>query len=177
MNNTETIPEFGIKRENEEQRDGGCGIVFDPATQLYAVGVQENGRFRLFSGGVEEGEEIQTGVLREVTEESGLHDFLHVEKIAEAITHYHNTLKNVDRVAHATCFIVMLKSADLIPVHHEAHEKFSLHWATADEVIENFELHNKNKDNDHWLYFMEKGLTRIQELGYNQTDTSKIKMV
>jgi hypothetical protein len=26
------IPEFGIKRENEERRDGGCAIVFDPVT-------------------------------------------------------------------------------------------------------------------------------------------------
>src|SRR3989344_7057503 len=96
------IPEFGIKRENEERRDGGCAVVFDPQSQKYAVGKQENGRMRLFSGGVDYGEDIEDGVLREVREESGLHDFLHIEKIAEAMTHYRNTLKNVDRVAHAT---------------------------------------------------------------------------
>src|SRR3990167_9046615 len=103
------IPEFGIKRENEERRDGGCGIVFDPQTQKYAVGKQENGRLRLFSGGVDANENIIEGTLREVTEESGLHDFLHVEKIGEALTHYYNTLRNVNREAHATCFLIILK--------------------------------------------------------------------
>ncbi len=29
------ILEFGIKRENEEQRDGGCAVVFDPVSQKY----------------------------------------------------------------------------------------------------------------------------------------------
>jgi len=31
------IPEFGTKRENEGRRDGGCAVVFDPASQKYAV--------------------------------------------------------------------------------------------------------------------------------------------
>jgi 8-oxo-dGTP pyrophosphatase MutT (NUDIX family) len=63
------IPEFGIKREHEERRDGGCAIVFDPLTKLFAVGRQENEYLRLFSGGVDAGEDIQEGILREVTEE------------------------------------------------------------------------------------------------------------
>lgn len=33
MKNEENIPEFGIKREGEERRDGGCAIAFDPKTQ------------------------------------------------------------------------------------------------------------------------------------------------
>lgn len=48
---THTIPEFGIKRENEERRDGGCAFVFDPATQKYAVGEHhDGGLLRLFFG-------------------------------------------------------------------------------------------------------------------------------
>ena len=37
MDVTEGILEFGIKRENEERRDGGCSVVFNPETQKYAV--------------------------------------------------------------------------------------------------------------------------------------------
>ena len=78
----DTIPEFGIKRENEERRDGGCGIVFDASTNTFAVGRHfDNGFLRLFSGGVDPAEDIQSGVLREVTEESGLFDFKYIEKI------------------------------------------------------------------------------------------------
>lgn len=166
----EEIPEFGTKRENEERRDGGCGVVFDPETQKYAVGKQhDNGSLRLFSGGVDANEDIKEGILREVTEESGLHDFEYVEKIGEALAHYHNTLRNVDRVAHATCFLVILKSIDLNKVNLEEHEKFSLVWATAAEIISDMEARNENKDNDHWIYFMKKAVVRAKELGYDKT--------
>lgn len=163
------IPEFGIKRENEERRDGGCGVVFDPRSQKYAVGEDlVGGMYRLFSGGVNPNEDIETGVLREVTEESGLNDFLYVEKIADALTHYRNELKNVNRVAHATCFLVILKSRKQIPVKLEAHEQFSLIWVTPQEIIDNWKLRNQNKDFDHWFYFFEKSVARARELGYDK---------
>ena len=172
MKAPDKVPEFGIKRKNEERRDGGCGIVFDPRTQKYAIGKQtEDGLFRIFSGGVDSGEDIKDGVLREVVEESGLHDFLYVEKISEALTHYHNSLRNVNRVAHATCFLVILKSSNVQPTKLEEHEKFTLVWATADEILANWNTRNENKDFDHWIYFMTESVSRAKELGY---DTSSI---
>lgn len=175
MQAPEAIPEFGIQRENEERRDGGCGIVFDPATQRYAVWRQgstghETGLLRLFSGGVDAGEDIEEGVLREVREESGLHDFLYVEKIGEAMAHYHNSLKNVNRIAKATCFLVILRSADLVPTQLEEHEKFTLAWATAKEMRENWQKHGRGAD--HWIYFLEKSVARAIELGYDTTSES-----
>ena len=164
--------EFGIKRENEERRDGGCGVVFDPETQKYAVGKGETGHFRLFSGGVNSGEDTQDGALREVREESGLFDFLYIEKIAEVMCHFYNGLKNVNRVAHATCFLVILKSSKLVPTQLEAHEKFILAWATPEEILKNWESRNENKDYDHWIYFFKKSINRAIELGYDKTSKS-----
>ncbi|MBI4262358.1 NUDIX domain-containing protein [Candidatus Uhrbacteria bacterium] len=161
--------EFGIKRENEERRDGGCGVVFDPATQRYAVGRRADGRQLFFGGGVSDAEDIEAGVCREVTEESGLHDFLYVEKIAEALAHYYNSAKHVNRVAHATCFLIILKSADVHPVAHESHEKFSLVWTTAAEMMKNLEERNQDKGHDHWIYFLKKSVARARELGYDTT--------
>lgn len=172
MNNPTNIREFGIKRENEERRDGGCGVVFDPTNQKYAVGKRsEDGLFILFSGGVENGEDIQKGVLREVTEESGLSEFLYIERIAEAFTHYRNLAKKVNRVAHATCFLVILKNTNLIDVKLEAHEKFSLHWAATEEIISNWVSRNENKDYDHWIYFLTESVKRARELGYDKTSS------
>ncbi|HVO29042.1 MAG TPA: NUDIX hydrolase [Candidatus Paceibacterota bacterium] len=163
------IPEFGTKRENEERRDGGCGVVFDPEARRYAVNrLTADGLLGLPSGGVDAGEDIQAGVLREVTEETGLDDFLYVEKIAEALTHYRNILKDVNRVAHATCFLVVLKSTHRAPVRHEAHEKFTLAWATPDEIAANWRERNGNHDHDHWFWFFEKAVARARELGYDQ---------
>ncbi len=162
---TETILEFGIKRENEERRDGGCGIIFDPETRKFAVGKKhENGSFCLFSGGVDLSEDMQAGIVREVTEESGLYDFSHVEKIGKAITHYYNTLRKVNRVAHATCLLIILNSRKLKAVKLEEHEKFELAWATADEVLNDFQSRNQNKDNDHWIYFFKIALERLKQL-------------
>jgi hypothetical protein len=167
--NTEAIPEFGIKRENEERRDGGCAVVFDPVSQKYAVGMQADGKHRLLSGGIDANEDIQTGVLREVTEEGGLYDFLYVEKISEAIAHYYNSLKDVNRAAHATCFLVILKSTDLVPVHLEEHEKFVLAWATPAEMLSDWKSRNENHDYSHWIFFLEKSVRRAVELGYDTT--------
>lgn len=164
-----TIPEFGIKRENEERRDGGVGIVFDPKTQKYAIGKQhENGSLRLFSGGVDPDEDLEKGILREVTEESGLYDFLHVENVGQGFAHYYNSLRKVNRVTLSTCLLIILKGIDLKPVKLEEHEKFSLTWATQDELINDLKARNQEGNNDHWIYFMEKTITRIKELGYDK---------
>jgi 8-oxo-dGTP pyrophosphatase MutT (NUDIX family) len=170
MDERRDILEFGIKRENEERRDGGCGVVFDPKTQRYAVGKDiGDGILRLFGGGVDKNEDIKEGVLREVVEESGLYDFLYVEKIAEAQAHYHNNSKNVNRVARASCFLVILKSSNLVKVKLEEHEKFYLDWATPKEIIANWEANNKDKDYDHYIYFFRKSVSRAKELGYDMT--------
>lgn len=159
------IPEFGIIRENEERRDGGCGIVYDPQTQLYAVGKQTtDGLLRMFSGGINDGEDVEMGTLREVTEESGLHDFAHVEKIAEAMAHYRNNLRNVNRVAKATCFLIILNSSDLIATKLEEHEKFSLAWESARDILDNWQTRNANHDYDHWMYFLNKAIERVKLL-------------
>lgn len=170
MTESEYIPEFGIKRENEERRDGGCGVVFDPETQRYAVGKQHgNGSLRLFSGGVGPKEDTQKGILREVTEESGLYDFAYVEHTGDALAHYHNSLRNVNRVAKAMCLLVVLKSRNAVPVELEEHEKFDLVWVTAGEILSDLKARNGNRDVDHWIYFLQRSVKRAIELGYDTT--------
>jgi len=162
------IPEFGIKRENEERRDGGCAVVYNPESKKYAVARQHaDGFLRMYSGGVDANENIQEGVLRELREESGLYDFGQVEKIGEALSHYYNSLRNVNRVAHATCFLVILNSIKTQPVHLEEHEKFSLEWVTEDDLLEDWRSNNQNHDYDHWIYFFGKAREKMRELGYS----------
>jgi 8-oxo-dGTP pyrophosphatase MutT (NUDIX family) len=166
MKHATDIPEFGIARENEERRDGGNGIVYDPKTQKYAVGKQKNGLYRLFSGGVDGGEDVIEGTKREVIEESGLYDFKHVEKLAEAITHYYNSLRKVNRVAHAICLLLILQSTKKKSVKLEEHEEFSLEWVSAEELMKNWEERNEEHDYDHWIYFLKKAVIRLREIEY-----------
>jgi 8-oxo-dGTP pyrophosphatase MutT (NUDIX family) len=164
MNN---IPEFGLQRENEERRDGGCAVIFDPKTKLFAVGeLRESGQYVFFGGGINEGEDIKECVLREVMEESGLHDFVHIEKLSEVITHYRNNVKKVNRKAHATCFLFILNSNNLHGQQLEEHEKIDLVWTKAENIKENWESRNENKDFDHWLYFLKLAQGKLNSMGY-----------
>jgi 8-oxo-dGTP pyrophosphatase MutT (NUDIX family) len=161
------IPEFGTKRENEERRDGGMGVVYDPETRRFAVGyIPERGIYILFGGGVDDGEDVVEGVLREVKEESGLCDFLKVEKITEVMAHYYNVAKKLNRVTKSTCILVILRSRRNIGAQHEAHENFSLEWLTKDELLKNWNEHNAEGDRDHWIYVFNKAVVRLKELGF-----------
>ena len=160
------ILEFGIKRENEERRDGGCAVVFDPKSQKYAVYKNlKNGLLGLYGGGINKDEDDESGILRELTEESGLINFLLVEKIDKVYVHYFNSNKNVNRFAFAVCFLVILENTDCIGTKLEEHEKFELFWKTKEEILENWKQRNDNKDYDHWIYFLEKATKRIKDLG------------
>ena len=169
MDNEDNLPEFGIKRENEERRDGGFAIVLDPETQLYAVGKDDNDGFlRFFGGGVDEKEDMQEGVLRELVEESGLNDFLYIENIGEAYAHFRNVHKNLNRFCKTTCFLVVLKSKNSIGAKMEEHEKFSLVWVRSEDIIDNWK-NKRDVENqpDHWFYFFKKAVKRAKELGYD----------
>jgi isoleucyl-tRNA synthetase len=50
--------ETGQKRENEEFKNGGAGVVFDPVSQKYAVADLGGGKSLLFAGGVDDGENV-----------------------------------------------------------------------------------------------------------------------
>ena len=162
--------EFGTKRKNEERRDGGCAVVFDPKNQKYVAYINlKNNHLGLYGGGFDEGEDEEKGVLRELMEESGLYNFLYIEKIDRVITHYHNINKNINRVAFAVCFLVILKSTDLKSTQLEIHENFKLIYATSEEMIESWNSINENKDYDHWIYFLKKAVNRSIELKYDTT--------
>jgi len=110
-----------------------------------------------------------------VVEESGLYEFLFVEKIGGALAHYRNVLRNVNRVTHSTCFLVILKSRKVKPAELEEHEKFELTWATAGEILSNWNSRNENHDHDHWIYFFGKSVSRAKELGYDTTSAPEQK--
>lgn len=164
------ILEFGIKRENEERRDGGCAVVFDPVNQRYGVYKNlKNNMLGFYGGGFDDGEDEEKGVLRELTEESGLYDFLCVERIDKVLTHYFNFNKKKNRVAMATCFLVILKSTKLKDTKFEEHEEFELRWANPEELMSIWKFHGENKNYDHWIYFFKKSVNRAIELGYDTT--------
>lgn len=167
MDNVRALREFGTAREDEERRDGGAAVVFDPATNLFAVAKERDiGRLRLFSGGVEPHEDTQEGILREIEEEGGLYDFDRVIYLDEVIAHYHNRLKNVNRVAYATCFLVIVRSTTTKPQQLEEHESFDLIWVRAEELRNNWAMWNSEHGLDHWIYFLDIACEQLRTMGF-----------
>ncbi|MCF7833914.1 MAG: NUDIX hydrolase [Candidatus Pacebacteria bacterium] len=162
-----TFLEFGIKRENEERRDGGCAVIFDPETKKFAVGRDNWGAniLRLFGGGFDKNEDPLLGTLREVREESGLCNFLETEELAKVFVHYFNRTKNVNRCAESVCYLLILKNTDLIETQLEDHENFNLVYVDAQEMLDKWEAHNENKDFDHWIYFLQQGIESLKKRG------------
>lgn len=165
--------ETGIKRENEEFRDGGAAVVFDPASQKYAVALHKDGKPLLFAGGVDDGEHVHDGIIREVKEESGLYDFKHVEWIETSHAHYFNTAKQVNRVARAECLLIILNSTKTKSINLEEHEKFTLGWMSADEIRSWWQSHNEEDGFLHYIRFLDESVSRAIELGYDKTSDAR----
>ena len=168
-------PETGTKRENEQQRDGGCTVVFDPKMQKYAINhVEGEPYYRLFAGGVADGEDRKEGILREAMEESGLYDFGQIEEIETQVVHFYNRLKKVNRIGVATCYLVILNSTAQKEQHLEEHEKgFTLKWVTPEELLKNWEMGNSEGDLDHWISSLKKAVGVAIELGIDTTTKGK----
>jgi len=165
--------ETGLKRENEERRDGGCGIIFDSKSQKYAVLEEEDSGFLGFcAGGLQADKNEQTEVIREIEEESGLYNFCHIEKISTAFSHFYNSLKNVNRFAHAVCYLFVLESTDVKPTKLEVHEKYKLVWKNPAEIEQNWIKQNRQADTEHWVYFLHQAVARTVELGFDKTNTN-----
>ncbi len=163
--------ETGEKRQNEEFKNGGAGVVFDPVSQKYAIADLGGGKSLLFAGGVSEGEDVEECVMREIIEESGLHNFKYVEKIETSYAHYFNTLKKVNRVARAECYLVILENTETLPVALEEHEKFVLAWKDAKE-IKDWWVRNDDEDGfKHYIRFLDEAVARAIELGYDTTSS------
>nr|MBP7832087.1 class I tRNA ligase family protein [Candidatus Paceibacterota bacterium] len=165
--------ETGEKKPNEEFRNGGAAVVFDPKGQKYAFADLGNGKSLLFAGGVDKGEDVTEGIIREVAEESGLQHFAYTESIETSYAHYFNTLKKVNRFARAECMLIILADTETKSVKLEEHEKFTLVWKDAKEVKDWWV---KNDDEDgfkHYVRFLDLSVARAIELGYDKTSDPK----
>ncbi len=160
--------ETGEKRSNEELRNGGASVVFDPKRQKYAFAKwNDDGRLGLFGGGFDKDENVEAGVLRELKEESGFVNYKYVEQIDVVYTHYYNKARKVNRVAKAYALLVILENDETVDVELEEHENFDNVWLDPEDVLD---LWEGDSDYEHYIQFMHNGVARAIELGFDITN-------
>jgi leucyl-tRNA synthetase/ADP-ribose pyrophosphatase YjhB (NUDIX family) len=166
--------ETGTKRDNEQFADGGAWVVFDPQSQQYAVAQFADGRLLLFAGGVNPWETVYDAILREVQEESGLYDFAYSEHIETSYAHYYNTAKQINRYARAECLLIILNSTQTNATGLEDHEKFTLTWKSAQEILTNWNERNTDGSLDHYIRFFTESVARAIRLWYDKTSDTVV---
>lgn len=152
--------EFGTRHEDSQYRKTVVGVLFNPDKSKILVL-----RWPIFPcaglivGGVEEGEDLETALAREVAEETGYKDFTIEKKLGkEIIAHYFADNKNVWRTAEMHCFLVQLNSLDQTSQKLELNEKFSLEWVNPEDYIQEVEKAEVNDKSDFrpFKYFVRR---------------------
>jgi leucyl-tRNA synthetase len=170
------VKETGTPNKDAIEKRGGCAVVFDPGQQKYAALERKDGVLIFCSGGANDGESLYDSVLRETKEESGLHNYSHVEQVAHAYTNYFNNVKKHRVCGLALCNLVILEDTHRLPLGREDHEKsFSLKWVSPEEIYKSWEKDSSNDGSfDHWRWFLSQAVARAIVLGYDKTSDRNI---
>ena len=67
----DVFPNMEVSQEPLTKRTTGKALVFDHEGMVALVGSSNNSIYTLPGGGIEDGEEIESGIIREIKEETG----------------------------------------------------------------------------------------------------------
>jgi leucyl-tRNA synthetase/8-oxo-dGTP pyrophosphatase MutT (NUDIX family) len=167
---------FGTPLENAIYRNGSMAVVFNPKTGKYAYYKNlSDGKIGLAGGGADDGEDLAEVAARETAEELGLSDIKSVYPLGEKMNvHYYHSGKNLNRVATAYPFLIILNSEDGSSAR-EAHENFETLWGDADEIISQLEADSTSETTRlHYVEGMKRGVSLAIALGLDKTNSPEI---
>lgn len=121
-----------------EERIAAQIIVQHPTEDTYLMLALKGWQTETYSlpiGGVDNGEEAQEAVLRELKEETGFHEHGEVEQVGEPyFAQFYHEFKKLNRRAKITTFYTRLRSLDQLPLSEEEKAKHSLSWVSIGEL-------------------------------------------
>ena len=150
-------PNFGEAHASETQVSGTVVIGYDPKENKFLsletkVG---NSRYRLPSGGLDDGETFEQCAKREFFEETGYHSEKFTQLGGLIMSHYFNSIKKSYRSSISAAFIAVIDDVNQVDAGgREKHEQdFTNAWLDFDTLYQ--EIAKTRPDNDHWLYILE----------------------
>jgi len=151
-------------------------VVFNPKTGKYAYYKNlDNGKIGLAGGGADEDEDLAQVAMRETAEELGLSDIKSVYALGEKMhVHYFHSGKNLNRVATAYPFLIILNSEEGNSAR-EAHENFETGWGDAEEIIKQLQQDSTPETTRlHYVEGMKRGVSLAIALGLDKTNNPEI---
>ncbi len=167
---------FGKPLENAVFRNGSLAVVFNPKTQKYAYYKNlADSKIGLAGGGADEGEDLAEVAARETAEELGLSDIKSIHSLGEKMhVHYFHSGKNLNRVATAHPFLIILNSEEGSS-SREAHENFETSWGDAKEIIAQLEADSTLETTRlHYVEGMKRGVSLAIALGLDNQNNPEI---
>lgn len=161
----EKYPEIDINRSGGSdafqeglpiiERDPVAVIIKHPTEDKYLIAQWHQSNWNGFlTGGIEEGEDFETAVRREIEEETGYTDMAKIVR-TDYVSHglFFHPIKNVNRLAHYHLVVAVLGSLAQIEVSEEEKKIATFVWFDEAEVLE---LLTRNDMKILWRYFLEK---------------------
>ena len=131
----------GEKQENPRERNCAYGIIENEKGEVLLQFLRKYNRWALPGGGIEEGEDDEQGLLREIREETGYSDCKVGEKIGSVEAHYFGSYSKKGKSVTASLFRVKLLSDEQEMVMWDEDEKevgMEHSWISPEKALKYF---------------------------------------
>ncbi len=152
INNSGGIDNF---RENEPiiERDPLAVIIKHPTEELYLIAKWSSGWCGFLTGGIEQGDTMEETVQKEILEETGFKNILHIEPM-DCVSHglFYHIVKHVNRLAHYHLVFAKLANLEQEEVSAEELAIAKFIWVKKNEVEETLTANDMKK---LWRFYLE----------------------
>lgn len=155
----ELIKEIGKDQFKSEPRirKSARAIILSEDNKIALMHVSKRDYYKLPGGGLNDSEDVESALKREVKEEVGC-DIEIIESLGKVVE---NKI-DINTKSVSECFVCkLLELGQNSLTKHEQNDGFEVIWNNVDEAIEN--LKNSNVDNYHAKFIIERELVYLEE--------------